>query len=327
MSDLSTTFMGLKLRNPVVVASSTLTGSVKKVIACEKAGAGAVVLKSLFEEQILKETDRLVGKLDSTAHPEGYDLLKGMGSSYFLDDYLKLVEDAKKRVQIPVIASVNCVTPGSWTSYARRLEGVGADALELNVFILPADPLVSGREIERSYLEIARRVRRAVKIPVAVKLGPHFSGLAEMVEGLRKVGMNGITLFNRFYRPEIDIESIKVVPAKLFSSDKEMALTLQWIALLSGAVAVDFAANTGIHDATAVIKQLLAGARVVELCTALFENGIDYLQTILNDLSSWMDRHTFASPADFTGLLSKGRSSTPELFERGQYIRSLIGVN
>ncbi len=319
--------MGLRLRNPLVVASSTLTGSVKKVVACEKAGAGAVVLKSLFEEQILQETDRLAAKLDTTAHPEAHDLFKGMGSSYFLDDYLKLVEDVKKRVQIPIIASVNCVSPGSWTSYARRLEGVGADALELNVFLLPSDPLVSAREIEKSYLDIVRRVRKSVAIPVAVKLGPHFTGLAAMTEELRKAGANGITLFNRFYRPEIDIEAVKVVPAKLFSSDKEMPFSLQWIALLSSAVAVDFAANTGIHDSTGVIKQLLAGAKVAELCTTLFENGIDYLQTILSELSSWMDRHAFASPSDFTGLLSKGRSANPELFERGHYIRSLVGVN
>lgn len=325
MAELTTTFLGLTLRNPLVVGSSTLTGSVKKVIACEKAGAGAVVLKSLFEEQIRSAADRMVAKLDSATHPEAHELITGTANAYTADAYLSFVEEARRRTQIPIIASLNCVSPGSWTSYARRLEGVGADALELSSFMLATDPQRSAREVEKSYLDIARRVRRAVSIPITMKLGPHFSSLPELVAELHRIGIEGVTLFNRPHRPELDIELLRVIPAKLFSSEKEMALPLHWIGLLSGVVPVDLAASSGIHDAKTVIKQLLAGARVVELCTTLYENGLEQLNAILVELRAWMDRHSFSTPSDFIGLLSRQRSANPDIYDRSQYVKLLVG--
>ncbi len=327
MADLSTAYLGLKLRNPIVAASSNLTSTIKKILACEKAGLGALVLKSLFEEQVRHDTGRLAENIDSSAHSDAHDIIAGAGENHLVDAYLKLVEEAKKRAGIPVIASLHCLSTRSWVTYARRIEAAGADALELNLYRLADDPKLGAREVEGGYHEAVKRVAAAVSIPVAVKLGPHFDSLAESVGRFRDDGATGVTLFNRYYRPDVDIESLRAIPAKIFSSEREMNLPLQWISLLSGRVQTDFAASTGVHDAPGVIKQLLVGAKAVQLCTALYESGLDFVPRLLAELSAWMLRHGFGSVAEFNGMLCRERCASPRLFEQNQYIQALVGIS
>ena len=327
MADLTTKYLGMDLKNPVIVSSSNLTASADKIVDCEKAGAGAVVLKSLFEEQIQADTAKMMDNIDETQVSESFDYLTKTGNYHYIDEYLTLLEEAKSRVSIPVIASINCVSSGSWIDYAERLERLGADALELNVFVLPADVTKPGEDIEKVYIDVCRKVKKKIKIPFSLKIGPHFSGLANMIRTLADEGTAGFVLFNRFYQPDVDIESLKIVPAKILSAPPEMALSLRWIALLSGEIEADFAAATGIHDGKSVVKQLLVGARAVQLCSILYQNGIDYIQTILKVVTEWMDRHNFASIDDFLGILCREESDNPEAYERAQYVKALVGIS
>jgi len=327
MADLKTKYLGLDLKNPVVVSSSNLTASVDKIEECEKAGAGAVVLKSLFEEQIKADTDSMMENAEDAQYAEAFDYLTRSGNYHYIDKYLTLLEEAKSKVSIPVIASINCVSPGSWIDYAKRLEKLGADALELNVFILPSGIRRPGAEIEQIYIELCRQIRKKVSIPFALKIGTHFSGLAHMIKNLKDEGASGFVLFNRFYQPDVDIEQMDIVPGKIMSAPQEMALSLRWIALLSGEIEADFAAATGIHDGKSIIKQLLVGAKAVQLCTVLYQNGIDYISAMLNVVTEWMERHDFSSLEDFRGKLSREQSANPEVFERAQYVKALVGIS
>lgn len=327
MVDLSTSYLGLKLRNPFVVASSSLTDSVDKIVSCEAHGAGAVVCKSLFEEQVSADTGKMLASVDASQHSQAYEYLERSGQYHYMDDYFELIEEAKKRVDIPVIASVNCVGVDQWIDYAKRFEVVGADALELNVFILPGDVKVKGEEIEKRYLDMCSKVNRKVSIPFALKIGPHFSGLAHMLARLEGAGASGFVLFNRFYHPDVDIERFHLIPAKIFSAPQEMAQSLRWIALLSGEMKADFAAATGIHDSASVIKQLLVGAKITQLCTVLYQSGLEKLEEISREVESWMERHSFAAVSDFQGMLCQERSEDPELYERAQYVKALVGIS
>ncbi len=327
MADLTTSYLGLRLRNPIVVASSDLTSSVDKIVECEKAGAGAVVCKSLFEEQIEADTDSLANEVDLAQYSSAYEFIRQSGNYHYMDDYFARVEEAKKQVSIPVIASINCTTPGNWIDYARRFEAVGADALELNVFILPGNVQTPGIEIEKQYIEICRRITRKVSIPVSIKIGMHFSGLAHMLGRFEAEGIRGFVLFNRFYQPDVDIERFRLTPAKIFSDPREMTHSLRWISLLSGEMDVDFAATTGIHDSEAVIKQLLVGATVTQLCTTLYQNGIEYIGTICSEIEQWMDQHSYDTIAKFRGTLCQESSQNPEQYERTQYVKALVGIS
>jgi dihydroorotate dehydrogenase (fumarate) len=326
MADLSTKYMGIRFKNPIVVASSKLTSTIDGIKQCEDAGAGGVVLKSLFEEQIISDAGNMLGALDVNVHAEAYDYTNVMSEEYYLDSYLKLVEDAKKSLSIPVIASLNCITAGKWIDYAKNFETVGADALELNVFVIPADAKKTGQEIEKIYTEIARKITKVVSMPVAMKIGPHFSGMANFMHTLAAEGMKALVLFNRFYRPDIDVEKLKLVPANIFSAPQEMSMVLQWIALMSGELSCDLAATTGIHDSNGVIKQLLAGAKVAQLCSVLFNNGVEYIGTIMKGIESWMERHNYTTIDQFSGILCQEKSGHPEAYERSQYIKALVGI-
>jgi len=327
MTNLSASYLGVSLKNPIIVASSNLTSSIGKLLECEKAGAGAVVLKSLFEEQILFDTNEMLNTVDYSSHPDAFDFLSGMGQNHYTDEYFKLLEDAKQKLSIPVIPSINCVSTGKWLSYAKTLQKLGADALELNVFIMPADVKKTSGDIEAVYLDIAKSIKKEISIPVAMKIGSHFSGLANMLKRLGKEGVDGFVLFNRFYRPDVDIEKEKLTHAKIFSAPEELNLSLQWIALLSGELSCDFAATTGIHTGEAVIKQLLVGAKAVQLCTALYKNGIGYISEVLKDLTAWMERHGYAKIEDFRGKLCQEKSGHPEAYERSQYVKALVGIS
>ena len=327
MAELKTTYMGIELDTPVIAASSGLTASVKKVKEFEQAGAGAVVLKSLFEEQILYDSNKMTEGYNADIHADALDFFNGMSSNYFLDEYLSLVEDCKKAVNIPIIASVNCVSDGAWLKYAKRFENVGVDAIELNTFTIPVNKKLSSEDYEEKYYRLAEGIKNAVDIPVALKLSPHFTSLARVLENFADIGIDALVLFNRFYRPDIDIDKMKMSHAPIFSAAEEISLPLQWIALLSGEIDVDFAATTGVHDAEGVIKQLLAGAKAVQLCSAVYKEGVGVFEKINTEIKNWMDAKGFGKISDFNGRLCQEESNNPEAYERTQYMKAAVGIS
>jgi dihydroorotate dehydrogenase (fumarate) len=326
MADLSVTYMGLKLANPLIVSSSSLTNTVAKVKRCEDSGAGAVVLKSLFEEQIEAQTEEIEEESWPYPHPEAFDYVRQMGMRLGQDDYLKLISEAKKSVSIPVIASLNCISPKWWGNYAREIARAGADAIELNIAILPVDPQRSAEDVERTYVRIIEGIRRRVEIPVAAKIGPYFTALPQLARQLSDAGVAALVLFNRFYQMDIDIEKLSLVPGYHLSSPDEIHLPLRWVAVLSGQVGCDIAASTGIHDGTGIIKQLLAGARAVQVCSHLYQKGMDSIGVMLDQLREWMERHHHDKIADFNGKMCMEASEKPEYYERLQYIKVLVGL-
>ncbi len=323
MADLSTRFMGLDLRNPVIVASSGLTSSLERLKACEEAGAGAVVLKSIFEEQIIAEVDGVVAAGETPyAHTEAADYIRNYGRENAVRRFIELVSGAKKELAIPVIASIHCVSAGGWTDFAKRVEQAGADAIELNIFVLPSDTERDGRSYEQVYFDVLAAVKEQVTIPVALKIGSRFSSIAHMARSLAESGADALVMFNRFARFDFDIEEMEVVSASYLSSPDEMLIPLRWIALLSGELPCDLVATTGVHDGKAVVKQLLAGAAAVELCSVLYQHGVSRIGPILEEVSVWMDAHGFASIAEFRGKMSQEASADPASYERVQFMKT-----
>lgn len=327
MADLSTEYMGLKLNNPIVVASCSLTSNSEGVRRCADAGAGAVVLKSLFEEQIRIETGDLEKYLWLSGHPEALDYIRNMGMELGPREYLSLIKAAKSVVSIPVIASLNCVSPEWWADYAIQIAASGADALELNISAMPSNPDRSDDDIAEVYFRILAEVKKCVEIPIAVKIGPYFTSMARMADELSESGAAALVLFNRFYQFDIDIEKLELAPGHRFSSPEEMNLSLRWIALLAGRVNCDLAASTGIHDGASVIKHLLAGASVAQICSTLYLNKLDQIGRILEYIERWMEKHGFDSVGQIRGKLSQMQSENPESYERLQYIKSLVGIS
>jgi len=326
MADLSTEYMGLKLKNPIVVASCSLTSTSEGVRHCAEAGAGAVVLKSLFEEQIRVEADDLEKYLWLSGHPEALDYIRNMSMELGPREYLSLIKETKSAVSIPVIASLNCVSPEWWTDYAIQIEASGADAMELNISAMPSNPDRSDEEIENVYFRILEEVKKSIHIPVAVKMGPYFTSMARMADEISERGAAALVLFNRFYQFDIDIEKLEVVAGHRFSSPEEMNLSLRWIALLAGRVDCDLAATTGVHDGAGVVKNLLAGASVAQLCSTLYLNKLDQIGRILEDVDAWMGKHCFDSVDEIRGKLSQMQSEYPESYERLQYVKALVGI-
>lgn len=326
MADLAASYMGLKLRNPLIVASCSLGSSTEGVQRCADAGAGAVVLKSLFEEQIEAETKEIERHVWLAGHAEAYDYVRRIGIETGARDYLNLVETAKKSVSVPVIASLNCITPQWWTDYAKRIEAAGADAIELNISILPSDPRHSSNDIEDLHYRILEGVKNSVRIPVAVKIGPYFTSMASVAQEFCNRGASALVLFNRFYQIDVNTDKLNLVPGYRFSIPEEISLSLRWISLLAGRIKCDLAATTGVHDASGVVKQLLAGASAVQVCSTLYIHGIGHLANIIANLELWMKKHRFESIAQFRGKLSQQESDRPELYERLQYIKALVGV-
>jgi dihydroorotate dehydrogenase (fumarate) len=324
--DISTTYLGLTLPSPVIAGSSGLTGSLDKITAFARHGAGAVVLKSIFEEEIYFEEEDIIKEAEAEGvnldQFDYYDVhLKGQK----LDRYIKLIEDAKQAVDIPVIASINCVYSHEWTTFAHRIEGAGADALELNMFFLPSDFERTAREQEEAYFEIIDKITATVSIPVALKISYYFSSLGPMIQRLSRTGVAGLVLFNRFFSPDIDIETLKVKPSFVFSTPAELALSLRWMAIMARKVDCDLAASTGVHDGAALIKQLLAGAKAVQTVSSLYQKGPAHIETMLADLKAWMQRHEFASLYDFRGRMSQEAASNPAVYERVQFMRYFGG--
>lgn len=319
---LATTFMGIELHNPIVVAASHLTGTIRKLKACEKAGAGAVVVKTIFEERVQAESRLLAATMKSPSSTDGDAVLDELSTNYTLDEYLTLIEEAVKSLGIPVIASIHCRTLRGWEEYAARIEDIGARAIELNLFDLGSRPDRNGAQIERSYLEIARRVRRKVKLPLAAKIGLNLSSPANMAYGFREAGMNALVLFNRYYGPDIDVEKRKLIDSPVISSESDSLHALRWIGILSGQVDLDLAAAGGVHSHRGVLKQLLVGARTVEMASAFYVGGLEQIGVILRDLEGWMKRHKYSTIADFRGILSQDRTQHSRIFESVQYLET-----
>ncbi len=327
--DLSTQYMGLALRSPIIVSACPLSEEVSNIVQMEDAGAGAVVLFSLFEEQIRREQERLASIQMATTNvfAEGLDYFP-LADEYAVgvEEYLELIRQAKERVDIPIIASLNGVTPEGWIDYARLMEEAGADALEINVFYIAADVEMGGRVVEERYVDIVEMVRSAVQIPIAVKLNPYFSAMGSVARDLADAGANGLVLFNRFYQPDFDINALRVLHNLQFSESNEIRLPLLWISVLYTRVRAALAATTGVQSANEVIKYLLAGADVAMTASALYKHGIPYLKTMNQELRTWMNAMQFKSVEAFRGVLSQRNVHDPSAFERANYIKILEGV-
>jgi len=327
MKDLTTNYLGLTLKNPIIAGASTLTGSVPKIVELAEAGVGAVVLKSLFEEQIESELQQNLDDYQ-TDYPDAYDYVKQYTRDSAVGDYLDLIRDATQQIDIPVIASLNCVTSEEWTSFAGKLEKAGADALEINISLLPSDPKKECNDYEQVYFEVLNKVNSVVSIPVALKMSSYSSSLANLVSRLSWTGkVNGFVLFNRYYQPDINVDKMKLSSAGVFSHPGDISMPLRWIALLSGMIESDFASSTGVHDGEGAIKMLLAGANAVQVASTLYKNGVKQAKTILDDLEAWMEKQSFATINEFRGRLSYRLGEDQSAFERIQFMKHFSGIS
>lgn len=324
--DLSTTYLGLDLKNPLVVAACSLTEKLDNLRRLEEAGASAAVLHSLFEEQIEYDevetqrvyergTESFAEALTYFPQPESY----GVGP----EAYLKHIEAAKQAVSIPVVASLNGTSKGGWVRYAKLMQDAGADALELNIYFVAADVAVSGQQVESRYLEVVAAVKESVSIPLSVKVGPHFSSPGNMAMRLVEAGADGLVLFNRFLQPDIDLDELQVSPRLDFSSARELLLPLRWIAILRGSTPASLALTSGIHTAKEMLKALLAGADVGMVASVLYKKGVDQVGVILSDMSQWMQERGYDSVRQLKGTMSQAKCPDPVAFERGNYMKAL----
>ncbi|MBS2966652.1 dihydroorotate dehydrogenase-like protein [Actinocrinis puniceicyclus] len=328
--DLATRYMGLTLRNPLLASASPLSNTLDGVKRLADAGVAAIVLYSLFEEQVRQEAERNARLVDAGADSFAESLSYFPAGAQLETEpprYLNLIERAAGAVQIPVIASLNGATPGGWTSYARAMQDAGAAAIELNIYSLPGDPHTSGRDVEQRHLDILQRVKDTVSVPVAVKLGPHFSSTGEIALRLDRAGADALVLFNRFLQPDVDPEQLTVVPAVDLSRPAEARLARTWISLLRHQVRASLAATTGVEEPADVVKYLLAGADVVMSASALLRHGPQYATVLLDGLTAWMRRKGYASVGELRGLLAVPADSDQAAYERAGYVRALRAAN
>ncbi len=327
--DLSTTYLGMNLRTPLVASASPLSHEVSSVRRMEDAGASAVVLYSLFEEQLKQEQEEIHHHLTYgiesfaeaiTYFPEPDEL--HVTSAH----YLEHIQAVKAAVDIPIIASLNGTSLGGWTGFAKEIEAAGADALELNIYYIPTDINLPSAEVEQAYIDIVKAVREAVKLPLAVKLGPFFSNMSYMAKQLEQAGADSLVLFNRFYQPDIDLEELEVRSNVLLSTEQSLRLPMRWIAMLYGRVAVDFAATSGIHMGTDAIKMLMVGANVTMMASALLRYGVERFQTVESQMLTWMQEHEYESVKQMQGSMSQMKSGASSQFERAQYIDAVSTI-
>ncbi len=322
--DLSTTYMGLKLKNPIIVSSSRLTSSIRNIKECAAQGAGAIVLKSLFEEQLLADVEKLMDQDEKYFwFPEAVDFINSHSKEQGVAEYIALIKAAKEQTSIPIIASINCNTPTEWPKFASKLEEAGMDALELNISIMPFNEEISSQAVEDTYIDIVTEVKKYVSVPVAVKIGPYFTNTLRLVKRLEGAGADALVLFNRFYTPDIDIENEKVVRDNILSKPEEITQPLRWVSLLSGKVDCDIAGNTGIHDSDGIVKHLLAGAAAIQICSALYINGIGHIATLLSGLEGWLQKKNYSSVSQIQGKLGRDEKNAAA-FARVQYMKKTL---
>jgi len=319
--DLTTNYLGIKLQNPLIVSSSKLTKEFESIKLCAEMGAGAIVTKSVFEEQLIAD-EGLLKDQDPKFHyyPEAIDLIQKHSKEFGIKKLLDLIAEVKAKLDIPVIASVNCVTDSEWTNFASKFEEAGADAIELNIAFIPFEKETTCTEINARYFDILKSVKKNVNIPVSIKLGSYFTNIIGMANQLDIQGVDGLVLFNRFYRPDINIESEEIIKTNILSGPSEATRALRWVALLSEQLNCDISAGTGIHDYTGVIKQILAGASSTQICSTLFKNGISYIESILFEMERWMKRQGYTKISDFRGNIQKKYGEDISKFERIQFL-------
>jgi len=339
MIDLTTMYMGLKLKSPLIASSSGLTNDIQHLKQMEEKGIGAVVIKSIFEEQILHETDKKIEKNEgekmqtfskafsdivndkSYHYDEAYEYISNFAKEQTLNNYLNFIKLAKKELQIPVISSINCVTSYNWHYFARRIEEAGADAIELNIYLLPTQLDLDGAGYEKIYYEIIEAVKKQVSIPVALKLGFYFSGLSKSIIDLSNTGIKGLVMFNRPYTPDIDIDKFEITTGNIYSSENDYAHTMRWLAILSGRLGCDVAAGTGVHDYTSAVKLILAGADAIQIASVLYDKGLDSIAEILKGMQAWMEKHNFNKISDFKGKMNQINVKNPASYERVQFMK------
>lgn len=319
MTSLKSKYLGLDLRNPLIVSSSGLTDSIDKLKDAEDNMAGAVVLKSLFEEQINYQAGTMQSSSD---YPEASDYIAYYTKSHSLDNYLNLIRQAKESLEIPVIPSINCVSSDDWINFARNIENAGADALEINVFFLPLEKKMTPAEAEKLYFDLIEKIKRTISIPVAIKLGQRFTNLLYIVDQFYNRGVDGVVLFNRFYEPDIDINSMNITPASVFSAPEDKRYVMRWIGMVDAIVdKISLAASTGVHTGDDAIKYLLAGADAVQVCSILYRNGIEHMAEMVKSLETWMESKDFKSVSDFRGKLNYRNIGEPTRYERSQFMK------
>ncbi len=326
MAELSVKYLGLHLKNPIIAGSSGLTRSVEGLQRMEQSGVAAVVMKSLFEEQIFLDTDHYLQKAHEDnmmylRNSETFDYIDTHIKTQYLSDYLSIIREAKKKLQIPVIASINCVSSSAWVSFAAKLQDAGADALELNIALQAFNPLLSAADIEQIHLDIVNKVRTVVGIPVAVKISPYFADLSRVIDSLANTGINGMVMFNRFFSPDINIDKMQMAAANMFSTPAELSNTLRWVAMKSAVVPCGLCASTGIHSGQDVVKMLLAGAAATQVVSALYNNGLGHVTTMLNDIEKWMSQKGYNYIDQFAGKMSQFETESPASYERIQFMK------
>jgi dihydroorotate dehydrogenase (fumarate) len=325
MPNLATRYLNLNLKNPIIVGSSGLTSTADKIVACEKSGAGAVVVKSLFEE-VLADQD---WGLEQSAgyHPEAQEYLNAeLQMQYAPNAYCDLISEAKEKTNIPVIGSINCVSTKWWPEFAKKIEHAGADALELNVFSIPNDPELSSANIENMYFEILDKVKSTISIPVAMKISGNFTSLPYLLTQLDKRGINGVVMFNRFTEPDIDLKNLKIKTTFSFSTEDEIHTQLRWVAITSDMLTCDISATTGVHTAEGIIKLILAGASTVQLASVLYKNGLKVIDQLLQDMNKWMTEYKIENIDQIKGRLSFTPNFDPEMYFRAQFMEKIRGV-
>ena len=319
MAKLHVEYAGLKLRNPFIVSSSGLTNSIDHIKKLNNLGAGAIVLKSLFEEQIRYESGRLSENSD---YPEAYDYVKNYTRDNSVSEYLTLIREAKKVAHIPIIASINCVSAGEWLDFARKIEDAGADALEVNIFYLPNDKNREPKKYENIYFDILSRLKELINIPVIFKIGAQFTNPTHFVNQLYFRKADAVVLFNRFYAPDIDLDDMSFTSADVLSSPSDLRNTFRWIGIISSEIEkIHLSASTGVHSGEAAVKLLLAGAQTVQVCSVLYKNGLDYLTEMIDKLESWMLKKNYKTINDFRGSMNYSNIPDPSVYERAQFMK------
>ncbi|MDR1847509.1 MAG: dihydroorotate dehydrogenase-like protein [Bacteroidales bacterium] len=320
-----TEFMGLKINSPIVIGSCGLTADVEELIKFEAAGAGAIILKSIFEEQILNETSNNVRNQEFFNFPDSYDYIMNYSQTHAVEKYLNLIRDAKQKIQIPVIASVNCISNSEWLNFAVKMQNAGADGIELNMFILPADVNLTTEDIERFYEETIHIIRRAITIPVSIKISHYFTSLTRFVQKISLMGIANINIFNRFMMMDIDIENLKTKPAKITSEPSEIYDTIRWTAILSKAVRCGLTSGGGVHNEADVVKLLLAGANAVQVVSHIYNEGCNFITKSNQFLLQYMERHNYNSIEKFRGLMSL-KNNQPSDFLRVQFMKYFANI-
>ena len=319
MVKLTTKYLGLTLKSPLIVSSSRLTSTIENLNEAEENGAGAVVLKSLFEEQINHHISTMPS---SSGFPEADDYIAFYTRSHSVNEYLTLIKNAKKRLEIPVIPSINCYSSKGWTDFARNIADAGADAIEINVFFMPLDRKSSASDSEKIYFELIEKIKATISVPVALKIGYRFSNILYMIDQFYMRGVEGVVLFNRFYEPDIDINKMEIVPASIFSNEGERRNVLRWIAMASAQdIKIDISASTGVRNGEDIVRYLLAGANTVQVCSVLYEKGIPFLKTMNQQIQAWMSANNFKNIDEFRGKLNWHNYEKPAVFERSQFMK------